>query len=227
MGGVLLYHATTSEFWEISFGSKQVTFDACILSYSGEYPFYSNSLQSELWGVTFNCTQDVSFISVSRLNHRSLVSIEACTMFSTLLKYYNDVIMDAMASQITGLAIVCSTVHSGADERRRPEAPRHWPLCREFTGEFLAQMASNAENASIWWRHHEQKSRVAVMPTLLLLVVPEVVMKTFGIIIDDTVAIVTTPGLQCLNISWISYKGRFRGGAPYLKHIVVFEIYIL
>ena len=24
------------------------------------------------------------------------------------------------------------------------------------TGEFLAQMASNAENVSIWWRHHEQ-----------------------------------------------------------------------
>ena len=34
--------------------------------------------------------------------------------------------------------------------------PRHWPLCGEFTGtgEFPAQMASNAENVSIWWRHH-------------------------------------------------------------------------
>ena len=30
------------------------------------------------------------------------------------------------------------------------KAPRHWPLC----GEFPAQMASNAENVSIWWRHH-------------------------------------------------------------------------
>ena len=27
------------------------------------------------------------------------------------------------------------------------------------TGEFTAQMASNAENASIWWRHHEQTRR--------------------------------------------------------------------
>ena len=36
------------------------------------------------------------------------------------------------------------------------KAPRHWPLCGEFTGtgEFPAQMASNAENVSIWWRHH-------------------------------------------------------------------------
>ena len=37
------------------------------------------------------------------------------------------------------------------------KAPRHWPLCGEFTGtgEFPAQMASNAENVSISWRHHE------------------------------------------------------------------------
>ena len=36
------------------------------------------------------------------------------------------------------------------------KAPRHWPLCWEFTGtgEFPAQRASNAENVSIWWRHH-------------------------------------------------------------------------
>ena len=40
------------------------------------------------------------------------------------------------------------------------KAPRHWPLCGEFTGtsEFPAQRASNAENVSIWWRHHEQFS---------------------------------------------------------------------
>ena len=37
------------------------------------------------------------------------------------------------------------------------KAPRHWPLCGEFTGtgEFPAQRASNAENVSIWWRHHD------------------------------------------------------------------------
>ena len=33
------------------------------------------------------------------------------------------------------------------------KAPRHWPLCGEFTGTggFPAQMASNTENVSIWW----------------------------------------------------------------------------
>ena len=36
------------------------------------------------------------------------------------------------------------------------KAPRHWPLCGEFTGtgEFPAQRASNAENVPIWLRHH-------------------------------------------------------------------------
>ena len=30
----------------------------------------------------------------------------------------------------------------------------HWPLGGKFTGDFPAQMASNVENVSIWWRHN-------------------------------------------------------------------------
>ena len=43
-----------------------------------------------------------------------------------------------------------------AQIKENTKAPRHWPLCREITGtgEFPAQMASNTENVSIWWRHH-------------------------------------------------------------------------
>ena len=67
--------------------------------------------------------------------------------------HYDDVTMSGMASQITSLAIVSSTVYPGADQRKH-QSPRHWPLCVEFTGEFPAQMASNAENVSIWLRHH-------------------------------------------------------------------------
>ena len=48
--------------------------------------------------------------------------------------HYDDVIMGAMASQITSLTIVYSTVYSGEDKRKH-EAPRHWPLCGEFTGD--------------------------------------------------------------------------------------------
>ena len=49
--------------------------------------------------------------------------------------------------------------HGVSNQRHKEDikAPRHWPLCGEFTGtgEFPAQRASNAENVSIWWRHHD------------------------------------------------------------------------
>ena len=44
--------------------------------------------------------------------------------------------MSAMASQITGVSIVCSTISSDADQ-----SP--------------AQKANNTENVSIWWHHHD------------------------------------------------------------------------
>ena len=40
----------------------------------------------------------------------------------------------AMASQFTSLTIVYSTVYSGA-RKENIKAPRHWPLCGEFTGD--------------------------------------------------------------------------------------------
>ena len=39
-------------------------------------------------------------------------------MYQTTPKHWNDVIMSATASQITSLTIVCSTVYSGADQRK-------------------------------------------------------------------------------------------------------------
>ena len=69
--------------------------------------------------------------------------------------HYIEVIMTTMASQITSLAVVCSTVYH-TQIKENIKTPRHWPLCGEFTGtgEFPAQMVSNAENVAIWWRHH-------------------------------------------------------------------------
>ena len=56
--------------------------------------------------------------------------------------------MGAMASQITSLTFVYSTVYSGADQRKHQTSG----LCAvnsPVTGEFPAQMASNAESVSI------------------------------------------------------------------------------
>ena len=70
--------------------------------------------------------------------------------------HYNDVIMSAMASQITSGSVVYSNICSGADQRKRQSSAslafarwiQRWPC------EFPAQRAINAENISIWWHHH-------------------------------------------------------------------------
>ena len=70
--------------------------------------------------------------------------------------HYNDVIMSAMASQITCLTIVYSIVYSGADQRKHQSSVSLAFVGNSpVTGEFIAQRASNAENGSISWRHHE------------------------------------------------------------------------
>ena len=69
--------------------------------------------------------------------------------------HYNDVIMGAIASQITSLTIVYSIVYSDAD--KKTSKFRVTGLCAGAspgTGEFSAKMSSNAENVSIWWRYH-------------------------------------------------------------------------
>ena len=61
--------------------------------------------------------------------------------------------MGAIASQIISITIVYSTVDA---DQRKHQSSASLALCGEFTGtgEFRAQMASNAEKVSIWWRHH-------------------------------------------------------------------------
>ena len=52
------------------------------------------------------------------------------------------------------------------------KAPRHWPLCGEFTGtgEFPAQRASYAENVSIWWRHHGVQCQLQYLACIWILI---------------------------------------------------------
>ena len=62
--------------------------------------------------------------------------------------------MGAIAFQITSLTIVYSTVNSEADQRKHQSSLSLAFVNSPETGESPAQMASNAENVSIWWRHH-------------------------------------------------------------------------
>ena len=47
----------------------------------------------------------------------------------------------------------------GADQIKKHQSAVSLALWGEFTGEFPAQGASNAENVSIWWRHHESDGK--------------------------------------------------------------------
>ena len=89
--------------------------------------------------------------------------------------------MGAMASQITSLTIVYLTVYSGADQRKHQSSASLAfvrGIHRARTGEFPAQMASNAKNASIWWRHHDKTPQIY-----------SVVRKTKMIIANSTILI--------------------------------------
>ena len=83
--------------------------------------------------------------------------------FSTSINY-GDVIRSAMASQITGLSIVYSAGCLGATKKiSKLRATGLGEGNLSVTGEFLAQRASNAENVSIWWRHHVSTLLVLVL----------------------------------------------------------------
>ena len=87
-------------------------------------------------------------------------------IYDIFLWHHNDVIMGALASQVTSLTIVYPTVYSGAGQT---STLRVTGLCAgnsPMTGVFPAQMASNAENDSIW-RHNDLIRRIC--PTTCLL----------------------------------------------------------
>ena len=120
--------------------------------------------------MTINTSVNSIFILLS--NYKQLISALAHILYISLVHktllctYYNDVIMGAMAPQITSLTIVYSTVYLGADLSKHQSSPSLafvWGIHRGPVnsphGEFPAQMASNAENISIWWRHHAVRPR--------------------------------------------------------------------
>ena len=75
-----------------------------------------------------------------------------------IVQHYYDIIMSAMASQITSLMIVYSNVYWTRRSKKTSKLCVTG-LCEgnsPVTGEFPTQRASNAENVSIWWRHHDQ-----------------------------------------------------------------------
>ena len=125
------------------------------------------------------------FISTDLVRKLS-VTLVACNITHEIC----DVIMGTMASQITSLAIVYSTIYSKLHVTF---------LCAgnsPVTGEFLAQSASNAENVCIRWRHYE------VCALLCLAVVNPLRPRQNGRHIPDDI-------IKCIFLNenvWISLK---------------------
>ena len=63
--------------------------------------------------------------------------------------------MSTMASQITSLTILYSTVRK-SKKISKLRVTGLYEGNSPVTGEFPTQKSSNAENVSIWWRHHEK-----------------------------------------------------------------------
>ena len=84
-----------------------------------------------------------------------------CLWFHTETEHYIDVIMGAMAAQITGLSAV-TQLFVQTKMKENIKAPRHWPLWGEFTGDQWiprTKRASDAENVSISCTSHEMSSK--------------------------------------------------------------------
>ena len=69
------------------------------------------------------------------------------------MQVYSDIKkMSALASKIIGISIACSVVRSGADQRKHQISASLAFL--RGNHRLPLQKVSNAENASIWWRHN-------------------------------------------------------------------------
>ena len=112
--------------------------------------------------VVFQITLWLQFFSFERNWQLSIALLRSwsasyrCLFSSCFPTHYSDVIMGVMASHSTNTTAVYSIVYSGADQRKQQSSAslafvreiHRWPV------NYPAQRASNAENVSIWWRHH-------------------------------------------------------------------------
>ena len=105
------------------------------------------------WNPPFLCQWDRWCISL-RWQHGSHIrrgTVHSRSLLPRHFHHYGDVIMGAIASQITSLTIVYSTVYSDADQRKH-QSSASLAFAR---GIHRGPVNSNAENVSIWWRHHD------------------------------------------------------------------------
>ena len=121
------------------------------------------------------------------------------------VKHNRDIIMDTMASQITSLMIVYSTVYSGTDQWKHKSSKllafvRGIHQCRN--GEFPAQRTNNAENVSISWRHHGRPLIMQVSSQIIsrqgIIYWPDFLLNILGTSHEEYI---------CFHVLWLEQNG--------------------
>ena len=116
---------------------------------SHDNPFLLSSEQRRSWttGFTAQMASDARFCVIFCPSVGSILFPHWWQYMCEKLIHYIDVIMSAIASQITSLTIVYLTVYSGTRSKKTSKLPVT-DLCEgnsPVTGEFSAQRVSNAE----------------------------------------------------------------------------------
>ena len=113
-----------------------------ILTYYHSVLYSTAAFQHLPWLISWVPTQFVWFIHpcLAGLIHWHIGSHEKASI------HYNDIIMSAMASK-SPVSRLFTQPFIQAQIKENTKAPRHWPLCEEFTGDrwIPAQNVSNAE----------------------------------------------------------------------------------
>ena len=113
------------------------------------------TLLSELWRYSIPVLVDSGdeLPQQSKAGHSSICVL--CGAFNQLQERHNE--RDSVSNHQPHDCLLNRLFK--AQIKENIEAPRHWPLWEEFTGDrwIPRTKASSAENASIWWRHHASK----------------------------------------------------------------------
>ena len=109
-----------------------------------------------MYNLWFQCFSDYFLhatrkgIHIECISYVYFVEDKVFNLIDKHFLHYND----AMASHITSVSIVCSTVGSGADQRKHQSSAslafvwgiHRWPINSQ---------RKRPVNVSIWWRHHD------------------------------------------------------------------------
>ena len=128
--------------------------------------------------------------------------------------HYCNVIMSAIASQFTGVSMVCSTVCSGADQRKHQSS-----ASLAFVGGIHKEPVTR-RMFPLWWRHHGTKTTQEADSNEVCQVSRNSILSSNNVIITPkwyNKYIIITLGI-CWEVQYLSH-GHSRPGLPFPERV--------